>query len=117
MTPDSISTSASTVGLPRESRISLATTSPNELILSALFLSFQFLLRKAPALHKRVELFQGGQQLLHPVDRPGVGTLRESLVRVRMGLHENSGDAARHRGAGQHGHELALSSGRNSLPA
>src|SRR5438132_299537 len=31
MTPDSISTSASTVGLPRESRISLATTSTIEL--------------------------------------------------------------------------------------
>jgi len=54
-----------------------------------------------------------------PSSGPGAKrwAVRERLVRIRMGLHEHAGDAARHRRTGQHGHELALSAGRTPLSA
>src|SRR5882672_12901828 len=84
LTPDSSSTSASTVGLPRESRISRATMSTIELILlpswcSACWLAGRFcpqrVLGKGALLDQFIQRLEGFQQWLHQMQRPGVGSV------------------------------------------
>src|SRR5688500_12960416 len=81
-TPDSSSTSASTVGLPRESRISLAITSTIALIVVPVVAvkSFIELVLCEPALLDHgVERLERFEQRLHQLERPGVGPVRQRL--------------------------------------
>src|SRR5262245_33178412 len=130
ITPDSSNTSASTVGLPRESRISRATTSTMELIrpgscsralplppLRASARPSQRLLREAAPLHQRIDFLQGREQRLHQLQRPGVRAVRLGLGRVGVRLHEQPGDAGRDCRPRQHRDELPLTAARGALPA
>ena len=49
--------------------------------------------------------------------RHHVGSVGRRVVRILMRLHEDDGDADRHRGARQHRHELALAAAGRALPA
>src|SRR6185295_10008581 len=119
MTPDSSRTSASTVGLPRESSISLAMTSTIALIAlpdDLLFSLLQQVFRARPALHQAVQVLQRLQERLHEGERPRVGTVGEGFGGVWMGFHEYAGDAARDGRPGEHRHEFALAPAGGALP-
>src|SRR6185295_18357412 len=88
ITPDSSSTSASTVGLPRESSISLAMTSTIALIIFPVLLSSKQVFGAGPALYRGIQRLQRLEQGLHQLERPGVLTVGERPVRVRVGFHE-----------------------------
>src|SRR5690606_14906800 len=98
--PSSSTTSASTVGLPRESRISRAR-------MRVILLMKEFpvvgggrrVATKAGAgesgsveetllLDRAVECRQGGEQRFHPVQGPGIGAVGQRPLGVRVGLHE-----------------------------
>src|SRR5690606_31105781 len=93
--PSSSRTSASTVGLPRESRISRARIALIFAIvlylLSRMVLLQQILLQESLLLDDGIQLLEGNQQGLHLPQRPGIGPVAERLVRVRMGFHEQAG--------------------------
>ncbi len=63
---------------------------------------------EGPGLHGLVQLPQRGQQRLHAVERPGVGTVRERLGRIGVSLHEQAGHSGSHGAARQDGNEFAL---------
>src|SRR5262245_17020560 len=116
MTPDSRSTSASTVGLPRESSISLAITStialidvPDRLLFYLPFVrASQHVFAARPALHQAVQRLQRLQERLYELERPSVGTVGQRLGGVRMGFHEHPRDPGGNGCPGEHRHELAL---------
>src|SRR5471032_2562329 len=106
MTPDSSRTSASTVGLPRESRISRATTSTIELIFFPLCsryfaraLGGDALFGEAPAFHGTVNFQQSLEQFAHQAERPRVRSVRQGFFRIRVRFHEDSSYPRRDRGA------------------
>src|SRR3954471_12490936 len=125
LTPDSSSTSASTVGLPRESRISRATISTMELIcffpFDGLFrlpapLCHQLAFRKSAGLHQFIERLQRLEQSLHFVERPCVGSVGERFLGVRMRLHEHPCHTGCDSGSRQYPHEFALTTAHSPLP-
>src|SRR4051812_11660785 len=104
MTPDSRSTSASTVGLPRESRISLATTSTIELMSVPFFSGYlcssgalrrDAVFRESPALHYTIQLEKRLEEFLHHAQRPRIGPVRKRLGGIRMRFHEDPRDTGR----------------------
>src|SRR3954454_17129406 len=125
LTPVSSNTSASTVGLPRESRISRATMSTIELIrffpcygsvcLSAP-LCQELAFRESAGFHQFIERLQRLEQGLHPVERPGVGSVGERFLGVRMRLHEHACDTGCHSGPRKYRHKFALTAARCALP-
>src|SRR5690606_2998475 len=130
--PSSSVTSASRVGLPRLSRISRAW------MLAILVMGWscrscgcwgecpcngprgpasKLIFHETAALGRAVQRQQGLQQGAHLRQRPGVGTIAEGLLRLRMGFHEEAGHAGRDRRARQHRDELALAAAGAALPA
>src|SRR5438270_1539026 len=112
--PPSRITSASTVGLPRESMTWRARISVMRLIAST---SSQQGLLEGHSLHRPVELAQRAEERLHALERPGVRTIRQRLVRLRVRLHEQPRHPGGDRRARQHRNELALAAGRGALAA
>ena len=50
-------------------------------------------------------------------ERPGIGPVTQRLGRIRMGFHEQAGDARSHGRARQHRDVFALTAGARALPA
>src|SRR5206468_4824134 len=124
MVPLSSSTSHSTVGLPRLSRISRPTMSTIALILvgpcwflKGLRSGLECLLEERPRLDGAVELGELLEERAHVLERHRVRPVGERLRRIRMRFHEDAGDADRDRRARQHRHELALAARRRALAA
>src|SRR3546814_16357896 len=85
-------TSAARVGLPRLSRSSRAWT----LAMVVMSGSLQFSglgFEEAVALGDLVDCHQRFQQCAHLTQRPGVGAVGQRLLRLRMGFHEDAGNA------------------------
>src|SRR5437879_3170780 len=78
---------------------------------------FHLLLGKALPFHHSIDFDQRLEQALHQAQRPGVRPVGERLLRIGMRLHEQPGDAARHRGTREHRDELALAARSGALPA
>jgi hypothetical protein len=64
-----------------------------------------------------VELFDSCQQLFHLPQWPGIGSITEGFVRVRMGFHEYAGYTDCDRSAGQYRNEFPLPSRSTAKPA
>src|SRR5690606_20147244 len=117
--PSASVTSASSVGLPRLSRISRAWILAMFVISLVLslgrwksVLSHSSLgLEEAGALGGLVDGDEGFEEGFHLAQGPGVGAVAQGLVGVRVGFHEDAGDADGHGGAGEHRHEFALAAG------
>src|SRR5258708_2964355 len=88
-------TSASTVGLPRESRISRPRISAMRLTAR---MPSQPRFLEGRLLHRAVELDERGEQRLHAIERPGVRAIGERGLGPGVGLHEHPGDAGADRG-------------------
>src|SRR5690554_2389707 len=137
ITPDSSKTSASTVGLPRESRISRAITSMIALIKFS-SASFQFGLQsirgaffaawerpdldlkfgfdKAVLLDQPVQFNKLREQRLHTAQRPGVGPVRKRFIGIWMSLHEQTGNPRSDRCARQYRNVFTLPARYRALP-
>src|SRR5450432_2137629 len=120
--PDSSSTSHSTVGLPRLSRISRPTMSTMALML---FLwkenveskGAELVLEKALRLGDPIERDELLEQGLHVLERHRVGAVGHRVLRIRVRLHEDARHADRDRSARQHRNEFALPTRRRALAA
>src|SRR5579862_1592677 len=118
LTPDSRTTSASMVGLPRESRISRAMTSTIALMFlrspvrevsccayadRIAYVDSQCRLGrvghrelgKSRPLHGAIELHQRRKQVAHATQRPRVGSVGQRFRWIRMRLHEQACNAHR----------------------
>src|SRR6516225_9968084 len=69
------------------------------------------------AFREPVELNQPMQQAVHVLERDHVRSIGGRLVRILMGLDENTGDADRDSRARQHADKLPLASRGCALPA
>ena len=58
-----------------------------------------------------------GEQGRQFIERHHVGAVARRAVGIAMGFHEDGGDADRHGGARQYGHELALAAAGPAPPA
>src|SRR5690606_7488208 len=130
--PPSRITSASTVGLPRESRTSrplmstifaIAYNTPNVyergcLPVTANGRALYRRIARSGSLNRRetldqvVQLLELGEEGLQLVQAQGTGAVALGVVRVRMGLEEQAGQALAHAGLGQVGDLGAAAAGR-----
>src|SRR5687767_14225186 len=110
MTPDSSVTSTSTVGLPRESKISRAAMSTIAVIL-LLEVSGTRGVRCSARLGDAVDCDHGLQELGQVGEPYHVWPVRGSVVWVLVGFHEQRRAAHGHRGTRQHRHIFALAAG------